>query len=142
MIEILFCLVVGISDGDTLKARCGEPGAYEEVRVRLVAIDAPERGQDFGNKARQHLSDLCFQKEAQLTVHDTDRYGRKVAEVVCDDVNAGDALVETGLAWVYPRYAKDHEYLYDFQNHAQSWELNIWSQPDPILPWEWRKGRR
>lgn len=25
----LFCLVVGISDGDTLTARCGGPGAYE-----------------------------------------------------------------------------------------------------------------
>ena len=42
MLEILFCLVVGITDGDILKARCGEPGSYEQVRVRIVAIDVPE----------------------------------------------------------------------------------------------------
>lgn len=39
------CLVVGISDGDTLTARCGRLGAYEEVKVRIAAIDAPERAQ-------------------------------------------------------------------------------------------------
>ena len=27
MIPAILCLVVAISDGDTLKARCGEPGA-------------------------------------------------------------------------------------------------------------------
>lgn len=36
------CLVVGIADGDTLTARCGQPGAYEQVKVRLAEIDAPD----------------------------------------------------------------------------------------------------
>ena len=38
----LVCLVVEVSDGDTLTARCGEPGQYEQVKVRLQGIDAPE----------------------------------------------------------------------------------------------------
>ena len=29
------CLVVGVSDGDTLRARCGQPGSYEEGIVTL-----------------------------------------------------------------------------------------------------------
>ena len=39
----LLCLVIGISDGRTLTARCGEPGAYEQVKVRPQDIDVPER---------------------------------------------------------------------------------------------------
>lgn len=35
----LLCLVISISDGDTLKARCGKPGVYQQVAVRLSAID-------------------------------------------------------------------------------------------------------
>ena len=37
----LLCLVVAISDGDTLTVRCGAPGAYQQVKVRIAAIDAP-----------------------------------------------------------------------------------------------------
>jgi len=36
----MFCLVVAISDGDTLTARCGAPGAYRPIKVRVAAIDA------------------------------------------------------------------------------------------------------
>ena len=139
MIEILFCLVVGITDGDTIKARCGEPGAYQEVKVRLIAIDAPERGQDFGQRSKEALNDICYKQEAQITVYYTDRYGRKVAEVVCGLINANAYQVVNGYAWVYPRYAKDHEYLYQLQDIAQEKKLNIWSQPNPVPPWEWRK---
>lgn len=42
------CLIVGVSDGDTLKARCGLSGAYEQVTIRINEIDAPEKGQPFG----------------------------------------------------------------------------------------------
>lgn len=34
----LFCLVVAISDGDTLKLRCGEAGAFRQLTVRLHAV--------------------------------------------------------------------------------------------------------
>ena len=34
------CLIVGVSDGAPLIARCGEPGQYEQATVRLQSIDA------------------------------------------------------------------------------------------------------
>ena len=74
----LLCLVVGISDGDTLTARCGDLGKYEQVKVRLQGIDAPERKQPFGERARQALAELTFQKEAELRCTKTDRYKRQV----------------------------------------------------------------
>jgi len=69
----LLCLVVAASDGDTLKARCGEPGAYEKITIRISAIDALEKAQDFGSVSRQHLASLCFQQIAKITPKRTDR---------------------------------------------------------------------
>lgn len=66
ILTALFCLVVGIADGDTLTARCGEPGQYQQVKVRLSAIDAPESKQPFGNVSRQHLAELCFKQTAKI----------------------------------------------------------------------------
>ena len=77
----LFSLVVGISDGDTLTARCGEPGQYEQVKVRLQGIDAPERRQPFRERARQALGELTFKKEAELRCNKLDRYKRHVCSV-------------------------------------------------------------
>jgi hypothetical protein len=49
----VLCMVVGISDGDTIKVRCGEAA---EEKVRLLQIDAPEKKQAFGTKAKEALS--------------------------------------------------------------------------------------
>ena len=70
----LLCLVVGISDGDTLTARCGQPGEYEQVKIRLAGIDAPEKAQPFGQRSKDTLSDLCYMVEAKITPHAKDRY--------------------------------------------------------------------
>lgn len=50
MASLVLCLVVGISDGDTLKAKCGEPGAHQQVTIRLAEVDAPEKGLLFGRE--------------------------------------------------------------------------------------------
>lgn len=42
LVEIALCLIVGVSDGDTLTARCGESGSYSQEKIRLSAVDAPE----------------------------------------------------------------------------------------------------
>jgi len=135
----LLCLVVGISDGDTLTARCGQPGAYEQIKVRLSAIDAPESKQPFGNRSRQHLADLCFQQQAKVKVVNIDRYKRKVADVECNGRDAGQEQVAAGMAWVYPQYAKNYPHLYPLEEKARSERRGLWTDAAPIAPWEWRK---
>ena len=44
------CLVVGVFDGDSFEVRCGTPGSFERVRVRINGIDAPEWRQEFGER--------------------------------------------------------------------------------------------
>lgn len=58
-----------------------------QFKIRLAAIDAPEKAQAFGQRGKEQLSDICYGKQASVTVVDTDRYGRTVGEVVCDGTN-------------------------------------------------------
>ena len=144
--ELIACLIIGITDGDTLTARCGEPGTYEQVKVRLAAIDAPERGQPFGRASRRELADLCHGQQATIRVHDHDRYGRAIADVTCQGQDASSAQVKSGLAWVYDKYANSHNHLYPLQDVARKTKSGLWRDLDtnqpPIAPWEWRQKKR
>src|SRR2546428_10732285 len=85
--------VVGISDGDTISVlREGKA-----VKVRLYGVDAPEKAQAFGTKARQFTAALVFQKDVTVIVHATDRYGRLVGEVLLPDGRSlSQELVKAG----------------------------------------------
>lgn len=109
MIETLICLVVAVSDGDTLKIRCGQPGSYEQVTVRLAEIDAPEKGQPFGNRSRLSLGSLCFGSMAWVQPASKDRYGRTVARVQCRGKDASLEQTRAGMAWAFTRYLTDPE---------------------------------
>src|SRR5262249_37832614 len=73
--------VVGISDGDTITVlRDRSP-----VKIRLMGIDAPETGQDFGSRAKGVTSELAFGKVVTVHPRTRDRYGRIVADVALPD---------------------------------------------------------
>ena len=132
---VVFGLVVAIADGDTLTVLNED---FQQVKVRLAEIDAPEKRQPFGTRARQSLGDLCHEKRAEVRVVDVDRYKRIVGRVTCAGVDANAAQVRRGLAWVYDRYAKDKT-LYRLQDEARSARRGLWADRNPMAPWDWRK---
>lgn len=136
----ILCLVVGVSDGDTLTARCGEAGDYTKLKVRIAAIDAPEKRQPFGQRSRQHLAALCFQQQAIITPKSKDRYGRTVADVECQGQDAAQAQVQAGMAWYYVRYGKGHESLAGLEAEARQERRGLWSV-EAVPPWVWRRLR-
>lgn len=135
------CLVVAISDGDTLKARCGVSGAYEQVTVRINEIDAPEKGQPFGQASKQALSTLCYMAVADIQTVTRDRYRRTVANVKCRDRDVAMHQVSSGMAWAYTKYLKDPE-LVAAETAARGQHRGLWADMKPIAPWEWRRERR
>lgn len=141
MVEILLCLVVGVSDGDTLRVRCEEAGRFQERTVRLAEIDAPEKRQAFGTVSRQALSELCFGQRATVQVEGRDRYGRMVAHVGCRGVDASESQVSAGMAWAYTRYLKD-PHIKALENQARQARAGLWSESTPVPPWEWRPKMR
>jgi endonuclease YncB( thermonuclease family) len=139
------CFVVGVTDGDTLTARCGRSGAYEQIKVRIAAIDAPEKAQPYGQRSRQALSRLCYAEKALVTERDTDRYGRTVADVRCNGQDAGSRMVAEGWAWVYDfnKIATQRGGgLFRLQDEARAQRLGLWADPQPTPPWAWRREQR
>jgi len=130
--------VVAIHDGDTLILLHDR----QQVKVRLVEIDAPELGQPFGQRAKQSLSDLCYNKTASLDTHGRDKYGRTLARVTCDGQDANAEQVRRGMAWVYNRYARPVSPLYRLQDEAKAACRGLWADPSPIPPWEWRAKKK
>lgn len=126
--------IVGISDGDTLTMLDAGNNA---VKIRLAEIDAPEKKQPFGARSKESLSDLCYEKTATADVQSKDRYGRTVARIKCKGVDASAAQISRGMAWVYDKYVKDKS-LYQLQDEARTARLGLWSDPEPMPPWEWR----
>lgn len=133
----LLCLVIAITDGDTLKARCGDPGAYQQVTVRLAEIDAPESRQPFGERSRQHLAGLCFDQVAAITLRKATHRGRAIGQVECRGADAGSEQVRAGMAWAFTKYLTDQA-IKQAEDAARAARVGLWSEPDPMPPWEWR----
>lgn len=129
--------VTAIADGDTFTMLVSN----EQTRVRLHGIDCPERGQDFSKAARQFLAEMIFEKEVTVKEMDTDRYGRTIGIVIIDGKNINEELLKAGLAWHYKRYDLNSIWA-KFEEQARYEKKGIWSQPNPIPPWDWRKGVR
>lgn len=132
--ETLICLIIFVTDGDTLVANCD----HHQMIIRLAEIDAPEKRQRLGLNSKLSLSDICLNKNAEITPKSKDRFGRTVAFVTCDGVNANTEQIKRGMAWVYDQYATDKG-LYDLQDEARASRYGLWSLQSPIPPWEWRK---
>ena len=87
--------VVGITDGDTFTLLTSEK---EQVRIRVAEIDAPERAQPYGNRSRQALSDLIFNKEVSVDVQVVDRYGRPVGRPFVGSKDISEEMIRIGAA--------------------------------------------
>lgn len=134
---LLVCLVVGISDGDSLTVRCDWPDQHRQVRIH--AIDAPERYQPFGQESRQSLAELCWHAQARIQPLDTDRFGRSVAQVECHGRDAAAHQVRRGMAWASTRYAQGRADLATLEARARAAHKGLWVDTNPLPPWEWRR---
>ncbi|MDH6307545.1 micrococcal nuclease [Dysgonomonas sp. PFB1-18] len=130
--------VVRVSDGDTVTLLTDQ---REQIRVRLDGIDAPERGQDYGQKATLFVREICYNKPVIVHKKGVDRYGRVLGVLYVDGVNINEALVRHGLAWHYKHYSKDPR-LDSLERLARKEKLNIWNMEKPIAPWEFRMMKK
>lgn len=127
--------VVKITDGDTIVVLTEEK---EQIKIRLEGIDCPESTQDFGQKAKQATSDLCFGKQVKIIKSGDDRYGRTLGYVMVGDLNVNKELLRQGMAWHYKKYNQDVE-LANLEQEAYKKKVGLWSQPNPVAPWDFRR---
>ena len=134
--------VVAVADGDTVTVLRQTAAGPRQVRVRLTQIDAPERSQPWGARARQALADKVFRQTVQVAANGEDRYGRLLARLHIDGRDVNREMVREGHAWVYRRYATEN-WLPD-EAAARDSGLGLWSSGvgTSVPPWEWRRGER
>lgn len=128
--------VIKVTDGDTITIR---DSSRQKYKIRLHGIDTPESNQTYGRTATKAMSKLVAGKQVQITVKDTDRYGRTVGIVYIDGTNVNLKMVCAGHAWWYQRYAKRNTDLRDCERKAREDKLGLWGGPEPIPPWEYRR---
>ena len=146
-------IVVSVTDGDTIKVL--DQNSVQH-KVRLTGIDAPERGQPFGQASKKYLAALVSGKEVFVESNKNDRYGRVLGKVWvqpadCSScgktLDANHAQLLAGMAWWYRYYAKqqspeDRGRYESAEDEAKVRRRGLWSDPDPMNPYDWRKGRR
>ena len=130
--------VGGVIDGDTADVQL-DSGM---IRIRFHAIDAPESNQPHGKAAKAALSQLVFGKAVELEPFEQDRYDRLVARVWLDGPDVNAAMIKSGNAWTYRRYADDPAYC-AYEKAARDLGRGLWRLPadQRVAPWEWRQRK-
>lgn len=139
---VIYGRVVGVSDGDTVKVL---DAAQQLHTVRLMGIDAPEKAQPYGQRSKQSLSEMVFQRQVTVDWEKKDKYGRTVGKISASD--GTDICLEQinrGMAWHYKQYAKeqsavDRESYSAAEMTARTNGVGLWKDKSPVPPWEWRK---
>jgi endonuclease YncB( thermonuclease family) len=130
--------VVGVLEGDMIEVFYD----HHAERIRLNGIDCPEKGQAYGTKAKQAVSNLVFGKAVTLETLGFDKYGHTLAVVsLPDGINVNLELVRNGTCGWYPEYAPENVVLAELQRRARRAGLGLWADPHPVPPWEWRKRK-
>jgi endonuclease YncB( thermonuclease family) len=145
--------VINVADGDTIMIL---DAAHQQHRIRINGIDAPEKGQPFGDRSRQNMARMVTGKDVTADCHKTDRYGRQVCKVWVQPsdcpkcgktLDVGHAQIVAGMAWWYREYAKEQSdedrgrYESD-ENEARLRKRGLWAHDYSVAPWDWRRDKR
>jgi endonuclease YncB( thermonuclease family) len=147
-----------VSDGDTLTVTDAQ---NQKITVRFACIDAPEvphsqkereskrlsdRNQfQWGEKAQKRVQELVNKggDRVQLNITDSDRYGRKVAEIrLKDGTFIQEVLVREGLAKVYRNYLNkcpSKDIIQQAETTAQKKRQGVWQDSKYVNAWEFRQ---
>lgn len=140
--ETIVGRVIAVSDGDTIKV---VDDSKKFFVIRLMGIDAPEKAQPFGQRAKQSLSDLVFNSRVEVHWSKRDRYDRIVGKVLGG--NGADVCLEQislGMAWHYKQYAneqseEDRLSYAQTESAARAARVGLWGDDQPTPPWVWRR---
>lgn len=135
--EVLKGKVIKVTDGDTIILLVGK----EPIKIRLSSIDAPERSQPYGNASKLALGEFLKDKQVHVEVDGKDRYKRILGTVVANSINVNQWLVQNGWAWQYRLYDKS-ELFSKLELEARLKKVGLWTDGNPISPWEYRRGKR
>ena len=138
--------VVKVSDGDTitvLETPVGSaPRADPTVqhKIRLQGIDAPEKGQAYGDAAQRYLSGLVAGRDVRVTWTKRDKYDRILGTVYVKGEEVNLDMLRAGYAWHYKKFDSTPAYA-QAESIARAARRGLWAGLDPIPPEQFRHVR-
>ncbi len=130
--------VIAVKDGDTIVVL---DSLNIQHTIRIADIDCPEKLQEFGKKAKWFVSKEIFSSFVEVIEKGKDRYGRTIGYVFYKNKNLSEELLKKGLAWHYKKYS-DSANFQKLENIARENKIGLWSMPNPIAPWKFRKTKK
>ena len=136
--------VVSVADGDTIKVL---DATNTQHKIRLQGIDAPEKAQPFGQKSKQSLSQLVYNKQVTVEYQKKDKYGRTLGKVILNGTDVCLEQIKLGMAWHYKQYKsdqpkEDRETYAQVEQTARIQAVGLWKDKMPNPPWEYRKQQK
>ena len=133
----LFGRVVEVNDGDVITVF----NLNRPVRIKLMAVDAPEARQEFGEVARKHLSDLVYDKSVLVEYWGIAADGSLVGRVTLNGVDVGAQMIRDGAAWFDASNqihlsATDRDVYQQSEQAARHERRGLWQAENPVAPWE------
>jgi micrococcal nuclease len=154
-------MVERVSDGDTLVLKSADG---KKFTVRFACVDAPEiphsqkeknskstkdiNQYTWGIKAQTRVEELVQKSGNRVTLNitDSDRYGRKIAEVrLKDGTFVQQVLLQEGLAKAYRPYLNkcpSKDLVQQTEAQAQQQRLGVWKDAKFVDPWLYRKANK
>lgn len=126
--------VVRVIDGDTIDIE-------DDIRIRLLGIDAPERGECFYKESKSFLIDLIEDKQVNIKKDITgkDSYDRLLRYIILpsdesekDDILVNESLVRNGYAFTLAISPDTHyrDLFSSAQEEAKKKGRGLWSACD------------
>jgi endonuclease YncB( thermonuclease family) len=134
--------VAEIHDGDTITIIC----LKRPLKVKLMAIDAPEKGQAYADVAKQHLTDLILNKFVSVEYSGLGPNGLIIGKVYIKEMDVGAQMIRDGVAWYDKTYESrltetERQVYAASEIAARNEQRGIWQDTAPVPPWAYRDGQ-
>jgi len=138
----LFGRVIEVNDGDVITVF----NLNRPVRIKLIAVDAPEATQAFGDVAKNHLYELVYDKPVLVEYWGIASDSSLIGRVLLNSTDIGAQMIRDGAAWFDANgqdrlSAADQEIYRQSQQAARNERRGLWQATNPVAPWEFVRAR-
>jgi endonuclease YncB( thermonuclease family) len=127
--------VTSVIDGNTFEMLADDNESY---KIMLFAIDSPELGQEFGEKAKKFFEKMILNKNVTVSIQGKDRWGNRLGIALIEGtVDPRYDLLEAGLAWTAER--DPIQELETIKEKEREKNKGLWKEQNPTPPWIYRR---
>jgi micrococcal nuclease len=129
--------VVAVEEGDRVVILA----KHLPLTIRLIGIDAPEKGQRYWKQAREFSAQLALGQEVSVRDYAIASTGEVSGHVFLPDGRClNEEVLQAGFAWWVDSEVEDRTFGF-IEREARLSARGLWEAPNPVAPWKWRKTR-